>query len=110
MPKTSSRSDRTAAAVGLAKAVVAHVYGVTPEDLSSPKRFARATRARQVAMYLSAVVLNMTPSEIARAFSRHRATAIYACQRIEDMRDNAEMDRTLCWLESLVRTATGADA
>ncbi len=96
------------AAVGLAKSVVAHVYGVSLEELAARRGRVQATRARQVAMYLSSVVLRMSNSQIAAAFGRDPSTAHYACRRVEELREHAEVDRTLSWLETLVRDATGA--
>ena len=95
----------------MAQAVVAHVYGIGLDELLAPCRHRpRAAHARQVAMYLARNVLRLEFGEIARAFGRDRNTARHACRRIEAERDNRDVDRTLVWLETLVRAAAGAAA
>lgn len=96
-------------AVSMTQAVVAHTYGVALEELrAATRKTPRAARARQVAMYLSHVVLHLSLREVAEAFGRDRSTASYACHHIEDLREDPAMDRTLGWLESFVRSAAGA--
>ena len=56
-------------------------------------------RARQLAMYLSHVVLGRTMAEIGQAFGRDRTTVSYACSLIEDMRDDREFDDSVILLE-----------
>lgn len=56
-------------------------------------------RARQVAMYLSHVVLARSLTEIGLAFGRDRTTVSYACGLIEDLRDDPRFDAELCALE-----------
>jgi chromosomal replication initiation ATPase DnaA len=92
----------------LAQALVAHVYGVTLEDMrASTRRNPRAALARQIAMYLSHIVFGMRVSAVAEAFGRDRSTACYALHHIEDLRDDPELDRTLLMLETMLRDATG---
>lgn len=96
-------------AISLTQAVVAHTYGVALEELrAATRKTPRAARARQVAMYLSHVVLHLSLREVAEAFGRDRSTASYACHHIEDLREDPAIDRTLGWLESFVRSAAGA--
>ena len=56
-------------------------------------------RARQLAMYLSHVVLGRSLLEIGEAFGRDRTTVSYACALIEDMRDDPRFDDEVCGLE-----------
>nr|WP_295891423.1 helix-turn-helix domain-containing protein [uncultured Devosia sp.] len=56
-------------------------------------------RARQLAMYLSHVVLGRTLSEIGEVFGRDRTTVSYACALIEDMRDDRRFDDEVAGLE-----------
>ena len=56
-------------------------------------------RARQLAMYLSHVVLGRTLLEIGYAFGRDRTTVSYACALIEDMRDDPRFDDEVSGLE-----------
>lgn len=90
----------------LVQAAVAHVTGVALKDLcASTRRRPREAFARQVAMYLSHVVFRMSLTEVARAFGRDRSTAAHAFRRIEELREDPELDRTLAWLESMLRRA-----
>lgn len=48
---------------------------------------------RQIAMYLSHVVLSVPYQGIATAFGRDRTTVVHACAVVEDRRDDAGYDR-----------------
>ncbi|WP_339763835.1 helix-turn-helix domain-containing protein [uncultured Hoeflea sp.] len=48
---------------------------------------------RQIAMYLSHVVLSLPYQSIATAFGRDRSTVMHACAVVEDRRDDAGYDR-----------------
>ena len=68
-------------------------------------------RARQLAMYLSHVVLGRTLAEIGIVFGRDRTTVSYACALIEDMRDDAQFDDEVSALERQIEagmTAAGS--
>jgi len=96
---------------GMAQAVVAHVYGVRLRDMGGVTRGApRVALARQVAMYLTHIVFGMGVSEIAAAFARNKTTAHHALKHVEDLRDDAGFDRTLRFLEDLLRDAAGRAA
>lgn len=56
-------------------------------------------RARQLAMYLSHVVLRRSLLEIGEAFGRDRTTVSYACALIEDLRDDPRFDDEVTALE-----------
>lgn len=95
----------------LAAAVTAHAFGVTIEELLSLKRgHPRIALARQVAMYLSCVVFDMSLSDLAYAFRRHATTVHHAMRRIESLRDDANFDRSLRLLEATLRRAAGEGA
>jgi chromosomal replication initiation ATPase DnaA len=82
---------------------VEHATGVAHRDLCAPTRKRpRAARARQIAMYLCHTVYGMSLSQVALTFGRHRATVKYAFLRIEEQRDDPDLDRTLCWLETML--------
>lgn len=96
-----------------ALALVAAPLHLAPERLLAGGRGpARHALARQLAMYLSHVVLGHTLTDIGSAFGRDRSTASHACAKIEDMRDRANFD---AWVDNLEaelerRLAAGADA
>lgn len=48
---------------------------------------------RQIAMYLSHVVLSVPYQSVATAFGRDRTTVMHACSVVEDRRDDAAYDR-----------------
>ena len=89
---------------GMTQIVVAHAYGVPLDELRAPKRGAAQTAlARQVAMYLTHIVFAVSMGDIAKSFGRDRSTACYAIQRVEALRDDPELNRTLGWLEATLR-------
>lgn len=92
---------------GLAQALVAQVYIVTAAELRGPTRGRpRAARARQVAIYLSRGVFEMSRSQLAAEFGRDRATVHHACERVARLRDEDEkFAATLCWMENQLRRA-----
>ena len=96
--------------VDMTRAAVAQVFDVELEEMHTKSRYPRAALARQIAMYLGHVVLGMTVTQIASAFDRERSTVFHALRHVEDLRDDAELDRTLLYLESLVRNAVGEAA
>jgi chromosomal replication initiation ATPase DnaA len=88
----------------LAQTVVAQVFGVPLADMRAPTRSRpRAALARQVAMYLSHVVFGMSVIQVASAFERDRSTACHAMRHVEELREDPELDRTVDYLETLLR-------
>ena len=88
----------------LAASLVGYVLELKAEDILLPDRGPRdMVRARQVAMYLSHVGLEMSLSRVASAFARDRSPVAHACHRIEEMRDEADFD---AWLDRLEQGLT----
>lgn len=56
-------------------------------------------RTRQLAMYLSHVIMGESLTAIGVAFGRDRTTVSYACGLIEDMRDDPAFDAVVTELE-----------
>lgn len=67
-------------------------------------------RARQLAMYLSHIVLGRSLLEIAEAFGRDRTTVSYACAVIEDMRDDPHFDEEVTALERQIEADMAGEA
>ena len=89
---------------GMTQIVVAHAYGVPLDELRAPSRGAKqAALARQIAMYLAHIVFAMSMTAVARGFGRDRSTCCHAIQRVEAMREDPELNRTLGWLEATLR-------
>jgi len=84
---------------------VASAYGISISDLRAGGREAKTAEARQVAMYLTHVVFEVSHAEIGRGFGRNRSTALYAARRVEEMRDDPAIDATLTALEAALRGA-----
>lgn len=86
--------------------------GVTGFELKIPaeailafdQREHRIARARQVAMYLSHVALEMSLARIAAALGRDRSTVAHGCHRIEDFRDDPDIDAWLDDMEERLRS------
>lgn len=94
--------------VRLAVGLTGYALQIAAEDiLSSSHRDHRIVRARQVAMYLSHVGLGMSLARIAAALGRDRSTVAHGCHKIEDFRDDPEVDE---WLEDLECQLKGAAA
>ena len=103
---TQSRDLEDRARALLALQTVAYALGVPAEEIDQPTRgAARASLARQVAIYLTHVAFEMSLQRCAAAFGRDRSTAAYACHRIEDRRDEAQFDAFLDDLEACLRAA-----
>jgi ATPase involved in DNA replication initiation len=71
---------------------------------------ARTARARQLAMYLAHVVLGQSLTAIGEAFGRDRTTVSYACNLIEDLRDDKSFDSAVERLEMLLEAEGRGDA
>jgi len=54
---------------------------------------------RQLAMYLLNTSYNFNKTRIGRVFGKDRTTVAYACQQIEDRRDNETFDDKLIRIE-----------
>lgn len=96
-PQASRHTNR---AVRHAAALVARQADVDISMIFSSRRCrVNTARARQLAMYLTHVVLGETLTDIGLAFGRDRTTVSYACNLVEDMRDDVEFDRQVTKLE-----------
>jgi hypothetical protein len=70
--------------------------------LHSSRCGASIAEARQVAMYLTHVVLRRTYAEVGDIFGRDRTTVSHACARIEDLRELPDFDAELARLETAI--------
>lgn len=83
---------------------VASAFGICEMELrASTRRRAAVAFARQVAMYLAHVACGYSLTEVGKLFERDRTTAAHACRKIEDCRDDPDLDFSLDCLESAVR-------
>jgi chromosomal replication initiation ATPase DnaA len=81
-------------------AVVAHSLRVPPADMFAQTRCrAHTALARQIAIYLMHTGIGLSLNQVAPLFKRDRTTVAHACRRVEELRDNGDMDLLLSNLE-----------
>ncbi|EHK53588.1 chromosomal replication initiator, DnaA-like protein [Mesorhizobium alhagi CCNWXJ12-2] len=86
--------------------IVAALFNVSGKELRRSGRADQSiTRVRQIAMYVSHVVLRLSMNEVGHGFGRDRTTVLYACHLIEDMRDDEDFD---CLVARAERVALAA--
>lgn len=86
--------------------IVAALFNVPGKELRRSGRTDQSiTRVRQIAMYVSHVVLRLSMNEIGQGFGRDRTTVLYACHLIEDLRDDEDFD---CLVARTERVALAA--
>ncbi|MEX1153338.1 helix-turn-helix domain-containing protein [Parvibaculum sp.] len=108
--QTGAAGRRRAEAVWT-EAAVANVWNVPLGEIRAPtRRRAPVALARQVAMYLTHVIFGISLTEVGRHFGRDRKTAAWACERIEDRRDDPDFDRLLDALGLLLESRIGPAA
>ncbi len=67
------------------KEVVGSAYGVEPDDLSGPGRSASLVQARQVAVYLTRELTDLSLPQIGKRFGgRDHSTMLYSIRRVEE--------------------------
>ena len=103
---TNSKRQQDEHNVRLAAGLTGFALMIPAEQiLSSQQRDHRIARARQIAMYLAHVGLGMSLARIAHALDRDRSTVAYGCHKIEDFRDDPEVDE---WLDDMEERLRGA--
>jgi Bacterial dnaA protein helix-turn-helix len=89
-------------------ATVAFGFDIDEALLRQPTRgVARVAVARQAAMYLAHVTLQINVSATGRMFERDRTTVKHACRIIEQRRDDHSFDNAIDLLESVVKIVAG---
>lgn len=69
--------------------LISRHFSVRPSELRSSARSPRITTPRQLAMYLLRHHCGLSYPEIGQRFRRHHTTAMHACRRIEQQRDQS---------------------
>ena len=88
----------------LAKEVVCEAHGIPHAALlDEPRGDTHLALSRQIAMYLSHVVGQLTLNEVAVYFKKNRATVSHACTNMEDRRDSPIFDLQLEFMEKRLR-------
>jgi hypothetical protein len=95
---------RDFAGARLAADVAAYALNVRAEEILDLRRGrAEVAFARQVAVYLCHVALDMSLSRIAFVFGRDRSTVAHACHTMEDRREEPHFDLWIGGLETMLR-------
>lgn len=63
---------------------VSRKYGVTPEDLKSKARTSNITNARQIAMYITKKMTDLSLPKIGNLFNRDHSTTLSSIKKIEN--------------------------
>lgn len=107
-PYRAEPIDDYARVCRLMEAAIASAFAVPVDELrASSRRTQTVAFARQSAMYLAHVMLGLSYSDTGTLFRRDRTTAAYACQVVEDRRDDPAIDRLLQQLESVCLELAG---
>jgi chromosomal replication initiation ATPase DnaA len=86
--------------------LAAAMFNVSGRDLRHAGRSSLAvSRVRQVAMYVTHVVLELSMREVGKGFGRDRTTVLHACHQIEDLRDDGEFDAMVATFERVAKVA-----
>jgi chromosomal replication initiation ATPase DnaA len=96
-----ARLNASAAAV---VQLVAAAHQIEPDAILKRGRRAEIAASRQLAMYLTHVMLGVSLTEVGALFGRDRTTVGYACAQIEDHRENAAFDAEVSRLETAIDT------
>lgn len=76
--------------------IVAEEMGVCLTNMLRRSRgFGRATRARQISIYLAHVLLSRPQHDVAEMFGRDRTTVAHAMHAVEDRRDDPRVERLI---------------
>lgn len=106
--RSGSREERTLELCEAMIDITAALFNVSSKAIREPGRSTLGvSRVRQVAMYVAHVVLRLNMSDIGKAFGRDRTTVLYACQLIEDLRDDDDFDRIITMTERVALAALG---
>jgi chromosomal replication initiation ATPase DnaA len=88
--------------------IVALRFGVSVAAINRDCRLsADALRARRVAMYLAYVSFDWPQERVGHAFGVNRQTTSTACRKIEDARENRELNDLLEELEGAIHAIVG---
>lgn len=84
--------------------LVSSIYGIAMDEIVRVTRGSdKAVAARQLAIYLSHTALAMPLTDLASVYGRSKSTALHSVRKIEAMREDPKVDRTLSWLETALR-------
>lgn len=86
--------------------MTAALFNISSKELRRPGRTSQeVARVRQIAMYVTHVILGVSMREVGRGFGRDRTTVVHACHLIEDMREDADFDQIISMTERVAMVA-----
>jgi chromosomal replication initiation ATPase DnaA len=86
--------------------VTAALFSVSSKEMRKTGRTtSEVSRVRQIAMYVTHVVLGLSMVEVGKGFQRDRTTVLHACHLIEDMRDDGDFDKIIGMTERVAVAA-----
>jgi len=84
--------------------IVCEYFGIKTNDIKAKKRTKEVALPRQIAMYITKKITDMSLSDIGKGFGgKDHATVIYACKQIEEKRARDEAFNRM--IENLLRKA-----
>ncbi len=85
--------------------VVANYYGITADDITSKKRTATIAYPRQIAMYLSRKMLELSTPKIGELFGgRDHSTIIHGCEKIaKDLETSTKLQTDIADIENNIK-------
>jgi chromosomal replication initiator protein len=84
--------------------IVCEYFGIKVNDIKAKKRTKEVALPRQIAMYITKKLTDMSLSDIGKGFGgKDHATVIYACKQIEEKRAKDEVFNRM--IENLLRKA-----
>lgn len=111
LPASKRRSERAVEICEAMTDIAAALFSVSGKDLRQTGRSTMdVARVRQIAMYVTHVVLGVSMAEVGRGFGRDRTTVLHACHLVEDMRDDPEFERLVIVTERIAKAAFGRGA
>ena len=107
---STRRSDRHDAQCDRVIALIAQEKQIPIRLLIHKSRCRAGTsRARHLAMYLCHVAVGRSLQAVGEVFGRDRTTVSYACNMIEDMRDDRAFDADVAALELRIEAVLSDD-
>ena len=95
---------RTDPEVFLLTQIIAQERGVAMSKMLRRSRGSgRAASARQLAIYLSHILLERPQDVVGYLFSRDRSTVVHSVNAVEDRRDNPKLEAELVRIEARLR-------
>lgn len=89
----------------LIQQTVAEYYSITMAEMKAKRRSREISIPRQIAMYLTRELTEMSLTQIGAAFNRDHTTVIHACEKVsEDARSDAATANLLEDLRRAVRS------